>query len=116
MRLICWCCACACRQALGFAALLGATPAARPISAEPLSVSPPLLDLLLACLQANSEVSALLGRIPSAVGYQPTLATDLGLLQERITTTKKGSITSVQVVRGVPAVVLPSCCCLAAKD
>lgn len=48
-------------------------------------------------LQANSEVSALLGRIPSAVGYQPTLATDLGMLQERITTTSKGSITSVQV-------------------
>lgn len=48
-------------------------------------------------LQANSEVSALLGRIPSAVGYQPTLATDLGALQERITTTDKGSITSVQV-------------------
>ena len=47
--------------------------------------------------QANSEVSALLGRIPSAVGYQPTLATDLGGLQERITTNKKGSITSVQV-------------------
>ncbi len=47
--------------------------------------------------QANSEVSALLGRIPSAVGYQPTLATDLGGLQERITTTSKGSITSVQV-------------------
>jgi vacuolar-type H+-ATPase subunit B/Vma2 len=47
-------------------------------------------------LQANSEVSALLGRIPSAVGYQPTLATDLGGLQERITTTTKGSITSVQ--------------------
>jgi F0F1-type ATP synthase beta subunit len=47
--------------------------------------------------QANSEVSALLGRIPSAVGYQPTLATDLGMLQERITTTRKGSITSVQV-------------------
>ena len=48
-------------------------------------------------VQANSEVSALLGRIPSAVGYQPTLATDLGGLQERITTTHKGSITSVQV-------------------
>lgn len=48
-------------------------------------------------LQANSEVSALLGRIPSAVGYQPTLATDLGTLQERITSTHKGSITSVQV-------------------
>ncbi|KAM7463486.1 hypothetical protein LguiA_031607 [Lonicera macranthoides] len=51
---------------------------------------------------ANSEVSALLGRIPSAVGYQPTLATDLGGLQERITTTKKGSITSVQAIY-VPA-------------
>ena len=50
-------------------------------------------------VQANSEVSALLGRIPSAVGYQPTLATDLGGLQERITTTKKGSITSVQVLQ-----------------
>lgn len=56
----------------------------------------------LAILQANSEVSALLGRIPSAVGYQPTLATDLGGLQERITTTKKGSITSVQAIY-VPA-------------
>lgn len=43
------------------------------------------------------KVSALLGRIPSAVGYQPTLATDMGTMQERITTTKKGSITSVQV-------------------
>ncbi|KAG5528060.1 hypothetical protein RHGRI_028858 [Rhododendron griersonianum] len=51
---------------------------------------------------ANSEVSALLGRIPSAVGYQPTLASDLGSLQERITTTKRGSITSVQAVY-VPA-------------
>ena len=48
--------------------------------------------------QAGSEVSALLGRIPSAVGYQPTLATDMGTMQERITTTKKGSITSVQVL------------------
>ena len=47
-------------------------------------------------------MSALLGRIPSAVGYQPTLATDLGALQERITTTKKGSITSVQAIY-VPA-------------
>ena len=56
----------------------------------------------LAILQANSEVSALLGRIPSAVGYQPTLATDLGGLQERITTNKKGSITSVQAIY-VPA-------------
>lgn len=45
----------------------------------------------------TSQVSALLGRIPSAVGYQPTLATDMGTMQERITTTKKGSITSVQV-------------------
>lgn len=45
----------------------------------------------------HSQVSALLGRIPSAVGYQPTLATDMGTMQERITTTKKGSITSVQV-------------------
>merc|ERR1711871_1251391 len=52
--------------------------------------------------QAGSEVSALLGRIPSAVGYQPTLATDMGLLQERITSTGKGSITSVQAVY-VPA-------------
>lgn len=52
--------------------------------------------------QACSEVSALLGRIPSAVGYQPTLATDLGALQERITTTKNGSITSVQAIY-VPA-------------
>ncbi len=52
--------------------------------------------------QANSEVSALLGRMPSAVGYQPTLATDLGELQERITTTRKGSITSVQAIY-VPA-------------
>lgn len=48
--------------------------------------------------QAGSEVSALLGRIPSAVGYQPTLATDMGTMQERITTTQKGSITSVQVM------------------
>ena len=52
--------------------------------------------------QAGSEVSALLGRIPSAVGYQPTLSTDMGGMQERITTTKKGSITSVQAVY-VPA-------------
>lgn len=57
---------------------------------------------LLCIVQANSEVSALLGRIPSAVGYQPTLSTDLGGLQERITTTKKGSITSVQAIY-VPA-------------
>ena len=52
--------------------------------------------------QAGSEVSALLGRIPSAVGYQPTLATDMGTMQERITTTRKGSITSVQAIY-VPA-------------
>ncbi|MEO1273605.1 MAG: F0F1 ATP synthase subunit beta, partial [Myxococcota bacterium] len=52
--------------------------------------------------QAGSEVSALLGRIPSAVGYQPTLATEMGALQERITTTSKGSITSIQAVY-VPA-------------
>ena len=60
------------------------------------------IDNIFRFTQANSEVSALLGRIPSAVGYQPTLATDLGQLQERITTTKKGSITSVQAVY-VPA-------------
>lgn len=60
------------------------------------------IDNIFRFTQASSEVSALLGRIPSAVGYQPTLATDLGALQERITTTKKGSITSVQAVY-VPA-------------
>jgi len=60
------------------------------------------IDNIFRFTQANSEVSALLGRIPSAVGYQPTLATDLGSLQERITSTKKGSITSVQAVY-VPA-------------
>lgn len=60
------------------------------------------VDNIFRFTQACSEVSALLGRIPSAVGYQPTLATDLGALQERITTTKKGSITSVQAVY-VPA-------------
>lgn len=60
------------------------------------------IDNIFRFTQACSEVSALLGRIPSAVGYQPTLATDLGVLQERITTTKKGSITSVQAVY-VPA-------------
>lgn len=49
----------------------------------------------------HTQVSALLGRIPSAVGYQPTLATDMGTMQERITTTKKGSITSVQVCVGM---------------
>ena len=60
------------------------------------------IDNIFRFTQANSEVSALLGRIPSAVGYQPTLATDMGMLQERITSTKKGSITSVQAVY-VPA-------------
>jgi F-type H+-transporting ATPase subunit beta len=60
------------------------------------------LDNIFRFTQANSEVSTLLGRMPSAVGYQPTLATDLGELQERITTTKKGSITSVQAIY-VPA-------------
>ncbi|WP_417805567.1 F0F1 ATP synthase subunit beta, partial [Thalassospira lucentensis] len=54
------------------------------------------VDNIFRFTQAGSEVSALLGRIPSAVGYQPTLATDMGALQERITSTKKGSITSVQ--------------------
>src|SRR6516162_1145366 len=60
------------------------------------------IDNIFRFTQAGSEVSALLGRIPSAVGYQPTLATDMGMLQERITTTKKGSITSVQAIY-VPA-------------
>merc|ERR1712054_95382 len=60
------------------------------------------IDNIFRFTQACCEVSALLGRIPSAVGYQPTLATDLGALQERITTTQKGSITSVQAVY-VPA-------------
>merc|ERR1712088_824955 len=61
------------------------------------------IDNIFRFTQAGSEVSALLGRIPSAVGYQPTLATDMGSMQERITTTKKGSITSVQAIY-VPAV------------
>ncbi len=60
------------------------------------------VDNIFRFTQAGSEVSALLGRIPSAVGYQPTLATEMGALQERITTTKKGSITSVQAIY-VPA-------------
>jgi F-type H+-transporting ATPase subunit beta len=60
------------------------------------------VDNIFRFTQAGSEVSALLGRIPSAVGYQPTLSTDMGALQERITTTKKGSITSVQAIY-VPA-------------
>jgi F-type H+-transporting ATPase subunit beta len=60
------------------------------------------IDNVFRFTQAGSEVSALLGRIPAAVGYQPTLATEMGMLQERITSTKKGSITSVQAIY-VPA-------------
>lgn len=60
------------------------------------------VDNIFRFIQAGSEVSALLGRMPSAVGYQPTLGTDVGALQERITSTKSGSITSVQAVY-VPA-------------
>lgn len=60
------------------------------------------VDNIFRFTQAGSEVSALLGRIPSAVGYQPTLGTEMGMLQERITTTKKGSVTSVQAIY-VPA-------------
>jgi len=60
------------------------------------------IDNIFRFTQAGSEVSALLGRIPSAVGYQPTLATEMGALQERITTTKKGSVTSIQAIY-VPA-------------
>ena len=60
------------------------------------------VDNIFRFTQAGAEVSALLGRIPSAVGYQPTLATDMGALQERITSTNKGSITSVQAIY-VPA-------------
>ncbi|HPE41889.1 MAG TPA: F0F1 ATP synthase subunit beta, partial [Thermotogota bacterium] len=60
------------------------------------------IDNIFRFVQAGSEVSALLGRMPSAVGYQPTLSTDMGELQERITSTKKGSITSVQAIY-VPA-------------
>src|SRR3989344_5138641 len=60
------------------------------------------VDNIFRFTQAGSEVSALLGRMPSAVGYQPTLANEMGELQERITSTKKGSITSVQAIY-VPA-------------
>jgi F-type H+-transporting ATPase subunit beta len=60
------------------------------------------VDNIFRFSQAGSEVSALLGRMPSAVGYQPTLATEMGALQERITSTKQGAITSVQAVY-VPA-------------
>ena len=61
-----------------------------------------LVDNIFRFTQAGSEVSALLGRMPSAVGYQPTLATEMGLMQERITSTKRGSITSIQAIY-VPA-------------
>jgi F-type H+-transporting ATPase subunit beta len=60
------------------------------------------IDNIFRFVQAGSEVSALLGRMPSAVGYQPTLATEMGALQERITSTKRGSITSIQAIY-VPA-------------
>src|SRR5438045_4686534 len=60
------------------------------------------IDNIFRFTQAGSEVSALLGRMPSAVGYQPNLATEMGELQERITSTKKGSVTSVQAIY-VPA-------------
>jgi F-type H+-transporting ATPase subunit beta len=60
------------------------------------------IDNIFRFVQAGSEVSALLGRMPSAVGYQPTLATEMGALQERITSTKKGSVTSIQAIY-VPA-------------
>ncbi|KAK1557941.1 hypothetical protein Q3G72_034537 [Acer saccharum] len=60
------------------------------------------IDNIFRFVQAGSEVSALLGRMPSAVGYQPTLSTKMGSLQERITSTKEGSITSIQAVY-VPA-------------
>merc|ERR1712100_123708 len=60
------------------------------------------IDNIFRFVQAGSEVSALLGRMPSAVGYQPTLSTEMGVLQERITSTKEGSITSIQAVY-VPA-------------
>src|SRR6185369_1142672 len=56
------------------------------------------VDNIFRFIQAGSELSALLGRIPSAVGYQPTLATEMGALQERITSTENGSITSVQAI------------------
>ena len=60
------------------------------------------IDNIFRYVQAGSEVSALLGRMPSAVGYQPTLASEMGMLQERITSTQNGSITSIQAVY-VPA-------------
>jgi F-type H+-transporting ATPase subunit beta len=63
------------------------------------------IDNIFRFTQAGSEVSALLGRMPSALGYQPTLATEMGNMQERITSTKKGSITSVQAIY-VPAMIL----------
>ncbi|KAI3697184.1 hypothetical protein L6452_30014 [Arctium lappa] len=81
--------------------LIGLTVAEHFRDAEGQDV-PLFMDNIFRFTQANSEVSALLGRIPSVVAYQPTLATDLGGLQEHITTTKKGSITSVQAIY-VPA-------------
>jgi F-type H+-transporting ATPase subunit beta len=69
---------------------------------EKVVISYSFVDNIFRFTQAGSEVSALLGRMPSAVGYQPTLATEMGLMQERITSTKSGSITSVQAVY-VPA-------------
>jgi F-type H+-transporting ATPase subunit beta len=65
-------------------------------------ISCSFIDNIFRFTQAGSEVSALLGRMPSAVGYQPTLASEMGTMQERITSTKRGSITSVQAVY-VPA-------------
>ena len=72
------------------------------VKTEKLQTLCSFIDNIFRFTQAGSEVSALLGRMPSAVGYQPTLATDMGALQERITSTKQGSITSVQAVY-VPA-------------
>ena len=64
------------------------------------------IDNIFRFTQAGSEVSALLGRMPSAVGYQPTLATEMGQLQERITSTNKGSVTSIQAVFVPPMTIL----------
>ena len=64
------------------------------------------IDNIFRFTQAGSEVSALLGRMPSAVGYQPTLATEMGQLQERITSTNKGSVTSIQAVSYLPMTTL----------
>lgn len=64
------------------------------------------IDNIFRFTQAGSEVSALLGRMPSAVGYQPTLATEMGQLQERITSTKQGSVTSIQAIFSQPMTIL----------